>query len=131
MLLGREPGRATQNDAGENHDEREPSPAERLFFALGQLYRRWYRGKLPVRPCDFDVMELARTIGVSRDIDMVTEALHGTALHFENEIIVAMPNRDFPWAVMATAEWARWTELEELSRAAGWDSIEPRSGRAD
>lgn len=57
--------------------EPEPTPAERLFYALGQLYRRWHRGELDVSPHDFDVLELARTIGVSRDIEMVSVEPYG------------------------------------------------------
>lgn len=40
-------------------DEREPTPAERIFYALGQLYRLYRHGALNVRPIDFDVWDLA------------------------------------------------------------------------
>ena len=49
---------------------------------MGQLYRRWHNGELPINPHDFDVWEMDRTIGVSRDIEMVTEEPYGTAYQY-------------------------------------------------
>jgi hypothetical protein len=43
------------------------TPAEHLLYALGQLYRLHRAGELPVRLAEFDVVELARIIGFSRE----------------------------------------------------------------
>ncbi len=101
------------HDWEDEDEEPAPTPAERLLYALGQLYRRWHRGELSVLPHDFDVLELARIIGVGRDVEMVTEYTHGTAFHFEGEVLVVLPDRTFPWAVWSVEEWAVYNELED------------------
>jgi hypothetical protein len=103
----------------EEEPEPEPTPAERLLYALGQLYRRWYRGELPVRPHEFDVLELARTIGVSRDVEMVTDP-HSAAFHFDGKALVVLPGRPFPWAVWAVEDWAAYSELEDAGVGLDW-----------
>lgn len=102
---------------GDRDDEPGPEPtsAERLLYALGQLYRRWHIGELPLRPQDFDAWELARTIGVSRDIEMVSEEPYGTAYHFDGEVLVVLPAERFPWVIWTVEHWAFYAELEEFA----------------
>jgi hypothetical protein len=112
---------ADELSGGEPEDEPEPTPAERRFYALGQLYRRWYHGALRLRPHDFDVSELARTVGVSRDIEMVTREPYGTAFHFDNEVLVVLPTECFPWVIWSVEHWAFYAELEEFAWKLEWD----------
>lgn len=84
------------------------------------MYRRWHNGHLPIGPHDFDVWEMARTIGVSRDIDMVTEEPYGTAFHFANEVLVVLPTETFPWAIWTVEHWAFYSELEEFAWKHRW-----------
>lgn len=109
-------------DSDDEDEEREPEPtsAERLLYALGQLYRRWHNCELPVGPIDFDVMDLATTIGVKRDIEMVCDHPHATAYHFAGEVLVATDDR-FPWCLMTVEAWSAWCELEDYSREFGLD----------
>jgi len=103
-------------DAEPDDDEPEPTPGERLLYALGQLYRRWHDGGLFIRPADFDIDELAVTIGVHRDIELVTDEPWGTSYHFAGEVLVADPDEAFPWRLMKLDEWAIWTDLEDAGR---------------
>lgn len=108
---------------GDDDDELEvePTSAERLFYALGQLYRRWHNGELPVRPQDFDVRELARTIGVSRDIEMVSAERYGIAYHFAWEVLVVLPDERFPWRIWDVEQWAFYADLDEYVCKLQWD----------
>lgn len=104
------------DDLPEDEDpEPDPTPAERLLYALGQLYRRWHNGELPVCPHDFHVGELARTIGVSRDIDMASEESYGTAFYFSGEVLVVLPMEKFPWAIWTVEHWAFYSELWDFA----------------
>ena len=101
--------------SGTGEHER-PAPGERLFYALGQLYRLWRRGELDVRPINFDVTDLARIIGVAGDIEFVSEDLLGVHYHFPGEVLVVdePPGSDFPWRLRDTWEWAAEQELNSF-----------------
>jgi hypothetical protein len=114
-LLGVRDDSGSEPFSQDDDPEPQPTPAERLLYALGQLYRRWHNGELPVRPHDFDVWELATTIGVKRDIEMVVEHPHAVAYHFPGEVLV-MTNDRFPWAILNIETWSAWCDLEELSQ---------------
>ena len=92
------------------------APGERLFYALGQLYRLWRRGELDVRPINFDVSDLARIIGVASDIEFISEDLLGVHYHFPGEVLVVEepPDCDFPWRLRDTWEWAAEQELNSF-----------------
>lgn len=97
----------------DNTGEQPPTPAEHLLYALGQLYRLWYRGALGVAPAALDVLVVARFIGVSRDVEMVTESLDATAYHFHEEVLVAFRgDLHFPWWLLTLDDWALLAELE-------------------
>lgn len=90
------------------------SPAERLLYALGQLYRLHHVGELGIAPADFDVLDLARIIGVAREIELVTEGLLGRSFHFASEVLVLDPRAPFPWRLLSDEEWAHQVEIAEL-----------------
>lgn len=96
-------------------EEPAPTPAERLLYALGQLYRLWHDGELDVEPKDFDVMDLAGIIGVKGDIELVSEEPHATAYHFDGEVLVVCDSK-FPWHLMDPWEWGTWGLLAEAAR---------------
>lgn len=89
------------------------TPAERLLYALGQLYRLHRAGELPVEPRDFDVLDLARIIGVSRHIEFVAESSQGTSYHFAREVLVLDRAAEFPWKVLDQVTWAVLEEFAE------------------
>lgn len=101
--------------------EAQPTSAERLLYALGQLYRRWHNGELPIGPQNFDVWELARTIGVTRDIEMVTDEPYALAFHFDGEVLVVLPTERFPWRIWNVEEWAFFADFEEYVESLEWD----------
>lgn len=103
------------NAEDEDADEPEPTSVERLFYALGQLYRCWHNGELALHPHNFDVWELARIIGVSRDIEMVTEEPYASAYHFDNAVLAVLPTERFPWVIWGVERWAFYAELEEFA----------------
>ena len=95
-------------------DAASPSPGERLLFILGQLFRLSRNGELAVPPRLFDVQELARLIGVTTDIELITESAHGTSIHFAGEVLVVDTRQAFPWQLYTLDEWVWVTELSEL-----------------
>ena len=101
--------------------EVEPTSAERLLYALGQLYRRWHNGELLIRPQSFDVWDLARTIGVTRDVELVTDEPYALAFHFDGEVLVVLPTERFPWRIWNVEEWAFFADLEEYVESLEWD----------
>ena len=98
--------------------EAEPpiTPGERLLFALGQLYRLWRAGELDVAPGDFDIDDLARIIGVARDIEFVTSHPHGRAYHFDSEVLTVQSAEEFPWTLLDLDTWALLAEAAERDR---------------
>lgn len=116
-----EPGDFFEDDRDEDEqagdpaeaDEREPTPGERLFYALGQLYRLYRHGALNVRPMDFDVWDLAGIIGVRGDIEFVSADQLGAHYHFADEVLQVgeRPDSDFPWRLLGVWDWAAEQEL--------------------
>jgi hypothetical protein len=97
---------AAQSDAHES-----PTPGERLLYALGQLYRRSRYGDLDVDPDDFDIENVARIIGVWRDVEFVQEDAAGMAYHFPSEVLCVAPGFVFPWYLLDVWAWAAEREL--------------------
>jgi hypothetical protein len=87
-----------------------PTPGERLLYALGQLYLSWHRGHASIEPGDFDVEELARIIGVARDIELVTDSRFGRSFHFPSEVLLTDDSEAFPWRLLDLESWARLTD---------------------
>ena len=94
-----------------------------MLYALGQLYARHYRGELDVAPADFDVLTVARIIGVARDIEFVTDGPLGRSFHFVGEVLVLDRDESFPWRILDTDEWALW----ETRSNSGQTQLDPRS----
>jgi hypothetical protein len=94
--------------------EQPTTAGERLMYALGQLYRLWYRGELDVAPINFDIEDLARIIGVARDIEFVSSGLNCRAYHFPSEVLVVQSEDEFPWSLLDLDTWALLAEVEEL-----------------
>jgi hypothetical protein len=90
------------------HDDA-PTPGERLLYALGQLYLLWYRGELPVEPRAFDIEDLARIIGVARDVEFTSDGPLGRSFHFPSEVLLADGSRRFPWRLFDLDGWAHLT----------------------
>lgn len=94
-------------------DEAAPTPGERLFYALGQLYALWHRGQLDVAPADMDIEDLARIIGVWRDCEFVNEGPLGRSYHFPGEVLVVNTWVPFPWELIDVETWAGLAEQVE------------------
>jgi hypothetical protein len=95
----------------------EPTPGERLFHALGQIYGRWHTGKALVCPWRLDVEELARFLGFWGDVEFAQEdeTREGVIyLHFPTEVLVIDRSQQFPWRLLDVWEWASEQELEEF-----------------
>jgi hypothetical protein len=93
------------DDVPDDDGTDEPTPAERLQYALGQLWSLVRLGKLHVAPADFDVRLVARVIGVARDIELVTDGPLGRSFHFLDEALVLDRGELFPWHILDTEEW--------------------------
>lgn len=71
------------------------------MFALGQLYLLWHRRQLDVRPAAFDIEDLARIIGVARDIEFVSHRPGARrSYHFVGEVLLVDADEDFPWRLL-------------------------------
>src|ERR1039458_246716 len=90
-------------DRGSDSTEKPPTPGERLVYALGQLYWLWRQGALDVAPADFDIEDVARIVGVARDIEFVSDCPTGCCYHFPAEVLV-VDDHDFPWRLMEGRE---------------------------
>ena len=96
----------------------EPTPGERLFYALGQIYRRWHTGKALVCPWRLDVEELARLLGLWSEVEFAQDETteNVTYLHFPTEVLVIDRGQQFPWRLLDTWEWALEQEWGEAWR---------------
>lgn len=106
-------------DERSQHDEAAPTPGERLLYALGQLFALWYRGELArVKPSDFDIEDLARIIGVWRDVELAIESPFGYSYHFPGEVLDVDNRLPFPWRLVDFATWAELLWRAELDAEA-------------
>lgn len=93
---------------------REPLLDEREEIRLGLRMQTQYQARR------FRRHGLATTLGVKRDIEMVTHHSHATAYYFVGEVFVTTKDR-FPWCLMRTEAWSAWCEFEEHAREFGLD----------
>jgi hypothetical protein len=101
----------------------QPTPGERLLYALAQLHRQWGIRATLTPPAEVDVEAVAKMLGVWGDIEFVQEsddegdgepaALH---LHFAGEVLTVDRRQEFPWTLLDVWEWARGQETRELWR---------------
>ena len=105
------PDRHGEEAAPGAHLTESPTPGERLLYALGQLYWRSRAGELHVHPQDFDIENVARIIGVWRDVEFVQDDAAGVAYHFPAEVLCVAPEFAFPWYLLHVWAWAAEREL--------------------
>jgi hypothetical protein len=92
-------GDADERDPNDDQD-REPTPGERLLYALGQLYKLFRHGALNVRPEHFEVWDLAGILGVHNDIEFISENRWGSHWHFADEVLHVNTDAEFPWRLL-------------------------------
>src|SRR3954452_15270728 len=101
----------------DEREEPDPTPAERLLYALRQLYRLSLRGELPIAPAAFDIEDLARIIGVLPELALTTEHEdRSRSHHFVGEVLLAEPTATFPWRLLTPEEWASHRKLIDILR---------------
>jgi hypothetical protein len=96
------------------HDD-DATPGERLLYTLGQLYALSHRGELDVAPRDFDVLDLARILGVTHHLEFVTDGAQGVSLHFGDEVLVVAVTDPFPWRLLDLDTWALLEDAAALA----------------
>lgn len=97
----------------------EPTPGEKLLYVLGQLYLYWHEGLDVCSPQARDVEDLARMIGLWREVEFLQEDSVNpliTHLHFPGEVLVIDRGREYPWRLLDVWEWAKEREYEDLIR---------------
>lgn len=96
----------------------EPTGAERLLYALGQLLRLHRAGRLPVHPCELDIEDIIRVLGVSNEFEFVSRNRLGRHYHFSRDVLTASAENartdTFPWQLLSMWEWAAEQELNSL-----------------
>ncbi len=99
----------------------EPTPGERLLYALGQLWWGWRvdpEGSVPPRRLDIEAV--ARAVGVWCDVEFLQEGEGEDGgecyVHFAGEVLVGDHSERFPWTLIDPREWARLQEVREFWR---------------
>ncbi len=99
----------------------EPTPGERLLYALGQLFKQWHVRASLTPPHEVDVEAVAKMLGIWADVEFIQDgededepALY---LHLPHEVLVVDSRRpEFPWRLLADFEWAQEQEVKEFWR---------------
>jgi hypothetical protein len=91
-----------------------PTPGERLFYTLCQMQLRYDTGEFDLHPRDWDVEDLAKTIGVWHEVEYMQEDALGEAYHFASQVVHVDPEADFPWRLMSVMAWAVEQELNDM-----------------
>ena len=97
------------------------TPGERLFYALGQLYRRWRADPArSVPPHRLNIEAVARMRWVCAHIEYVQEGEHEEKgivfLHLPSEVLLIDYRREFPWRLLSVEEWGERQEWSERLR---------------
>ena len=104
----------------ETHEPGEPTPGERLLYALGQLFKQWHVRATLTPPHEVDVIAVAKMLGVWGDVEFVqngeAEDEPARYMHFPSEVLVVDPRKEFPWRLLADFEWAQEQEVKEFWR---------------
>lgn len=98
----------------------EPTPGERLLYALGQLYKQWHRRSTLTPPHEVDVEAVARMLGIWPEVEFLQdgedEEEPAQYLHLPGEVLVIDSRREFPWQLLSDSEWAHEQERKEFWR---------------
>jgi len=96
----------------------EPTPGERLIYALGQLFKQWHVRASLTPPHEVDVEAVARMLGVWGEVEFVQDDEDEPAqyLHFPDEVVVIDCREEYPWRLLTDFEWAEEMERNELWR---------------
>ena len=101
-------------------DRGQPTPGERLLYALGQLHRQWCVRATLTPPDEVDVEAVAKMLGVWSDVEFVqdgeSEDDGEQCIHFPCEVLLIDRRREFPWLLLEVWEWARGQETREFWR---------------
>jgi len=66
-------------------------------------------------------MEAARTVGVSREIEMVSEEPSAPRTTSLTRCASCCQPERFPWAIWSVEHWALYADLEEFAWKFDWD----------
>jgi hypothetical protein len=96
----------------------EPTPGERLLYALGQLYRQYRVRATLTPPCEVDVEAVARMLAIWSDVEFIQQGEDEGEeyLHLPAEVLLIDRRQAFPWQLMDPFEWARELELKDFWR---------------
>jgi len=98
----------------------EPTPGERLLYALGQLFKQWHVRATLTPPHEVDVEAVAKMLGVWTEVEFIQdgedEDRPAQYLHLPSEVLVIDPREEFPWRLLADFEWAQEQERKEFWR---------------
>jgi len=101
-----------------NDEPGEPTPGERLIYALGQLFKQWHVRASLTPPHEVDVEAVARMLGVWGEVEFIQDDEDEPAqyLHFPEEVVVIDCREEYPWRLLTPFEWAEEMECNELWR---------------
>lgn len=99
----------------------QPTPGERLLYALGQLYRQWRVRATLTPPNEVDVASVAKMLDVWRDVEFVQdedeeEEERQQHFHFPSEVLIVDRRQEFPWQLLSDFEWAERQEVRDFWR---------------
>ncbi len=100
-------------------DREQPTPGERLLYALGQLHKQWHVRATLTPPDEVDVVAVAKMLDVWRDVEFVQDEdveERQQHFHFPSEVLVVDRCQEFPWRLLDVWEWARGQEMSEFWR---------------
>jgi len=98
----------------------EPTPGERLLYALGQLFKQWHVRATLTPPHEVDVEAVAKMLGVWGEVEFAQDGEDEDEpvwyLHLPGEVLVIDRREEFPWRLLADWEWAQELEVKEFWR---------------
>jgi hypothetical protein len=98
----------------------EPTPGERLIYALGQLFRQWHDRATLTPPQEVDVEGVAKMLGIWGEVEFAQDGDDEDEpvwyLHLPAEVLVIDPREDFPWRLLGDFEWAEEQQRKEFWR---------------
>lgn len=108
---GQDPGGA---DGHARSDSNEPTPGERVLYALAQIHLLHRARTLPAPASALDIEDIARIVGVAADFEFATGDSHGRYFHFAGEVLCLPPTGQFPCELLSVWEWAADQEIRSF-----------------